>query len=80
MAYVPRVTGEGDQPASTPFKLVGGGKGVGLILVEFDVEQLPLADGNAGVAALVVLVAVVAADVAEPAVIVDGDLVDKADA
>ena len=51
-----------------------------LILVEQDVEDLPVADADAGVAALMVLIAVVAAEVADLAVIGDGDFIHEADA
>ena len=43
-------------------------------------EDLPVADADAGVAALMVLVAVVAAEVLHLAVVGDGDFIHMADA
>jgi hypothetical protein len=51
-----------------------------LIVVELDVENLPVSHADTGMPALVVLVAVVAADVLQSAVVRDSDLIDEADA
>ena len=53
---------------------------MGLVFVELDVEDFPVADADASVTALVVLVAVVAAEVAQLSVVGDGDFVNEADA
>ena len=46
------------------------------IFVELDVQYLPIADTNAGVTALMTLVAIVAAEVAYAVLFIDGDLIN----
>ena len=48
-----------------------------LILVEFDVEDFPLANADAGMTALVSLVTVMAAEILHRAIIRDFDLIDE---
>ena len=48
-----------------------------LILVEFDVEDFPLANADAGMTALVSLVTVMAAELLHRAIIRDFDLIDE---